>query len=112
MDSLSFEVEPLDINIAKVQFNMIKNLNTDNINFPISESFENHDPTLKISEVKVVCKKEENYILDVEVSDSKKDKKYFYTLKSGTKEEITEYLNNKIFLFGIKELVLEINEET
>lgn len=114
MDDLDFQVEPLDINIAKMQFNMVQNFASDNINFPLSERFENHDPTLKISEVSVECKKEEkdNFILEVEVSDSKKDKKYFYTLKSGNKQEISDFLNDRNFLFSIKELVLTINEET
>ena len=113
MVDLSFEVDPLDINIAKVQFNLIKTFSSDNLELPVSEKFENNDPTLKISEVNVCCNEdksaENNLILDAEVID-KTEKKYVYTLKTGNKSDIAAYLDNKEFLFAIKELVLTINK--
>lgn len=114
MADLSFEIEPLDINIAKIQFELIKFFDSKDQKYPISKMYENKDSTLKISELNVLCyknnEKSDKLNLDVEVWDVKKEKKYIYTLKSGTRQDIADYVKEKVFLFAIKELVLKIDE--
>jgi len=111
---VAFEIDPLDINLAKIQFALINDFQSKDLKLPLDKQFENHDPTLKIDTVKLHCfyKEEHEINLEVEVVDIKKDKKYFYTLKTGDKNTILEYLQTQTFLFAIKELVLEISKNS
>ena len=112
MSDLSFQVNPLDINIAKIQFNLIKKFEATNVEFPVKEEFESKDPTLNISNVIVTCEKisENNINLDMTVWDKNKEKEYKYTYKSGTQEQIDEAIKDKTFFMACKELVLKIDE--
>lgn len=109
---VEFEINPLDINLAKIQFGLINDFSAEVINLPIEKSFENHDYMLKFENLTVRCFFDENKKINLEVEVGGKDKKYFYTLKKGKKAEIYEYLQTQTFLFAIKELVQEISKNS
>lgn len=107
-NSTLFEVNPLDVNLAKIQMNLIKRCEREvpeNGDFaPVVESFKSLDPTIDLSEIIVKCQydknnsglKDVNRVLTANISmrnGKTKDISFF----SGTKKELLEYLNEKDF---------------
>ena len=90
----NFEINPLDINIAKIQFNLINKIKNDDIISDIVEVFESKDPRLDLSEIKVICTKD--FILKAEFLYKNISAKSV-NLFSGTKEQLLTYLSGKDF---------------
>lgn len=115
----NFEVNPLDVNLAKIQFNLTKRLE---LEIPphgdfaqVVESYISKDPTLKISAIEVICKKsnidspkQKLRTLQLKVTDKTKNS-YIYEIASGEKKDILEAINNTTFFETCKTLILDIN---
>lgn len=113
----SFEVNPLDVNIAKIQFNLINRLEREIPEFgdfaSVVENYESKDPTLNISTVKVLCKKFNDKIrsLELHVQDRARINEYNYIITQGEKAEILKAVNDKNFFEECKSVVLKIDSE-
>ncbi|MBR5303905.1 MAG: hypothetical protein IKU37_03660 [Candidatus Gastranaerophilales bacterium] len=105
---VSFEVNPLDINLAKIQMNLSERCEREvpeNGDFAtILERFKSLDPTIDLSEIIISCKydknnpgiKNVNRILSAKIFKQNgqiKDVQLF----NGTKKELLEYLNTYEF---------------
>lgn len=103
-----FEVNPLDVNLARIQMNLSKRCEREvpeNGDFAtILESFKSLDPTINLSEIIISCKydknnpgiKNANRILSAKIFKQNgqiKDVQLF----NGTKKELLEYLNTNEF---------------
>jgi hypothetical protein len=116
-NNIKFEINPLDINIAKIQHNLILRCPleiSDNNEFTqIEETYKSLDPTLDLSEIKVICEYNKNdstaqknkCILYLTISKKGKND-LSLELFNGTKQELMEYLNRKDFFAVIKSNVL------
>jgi len=117
----SFQVLPLDINIAKMQFNMLKRYEDElpeNNNFPpIIEVYKNEDTRVDFSEINITCKGKETdktrKEITITISHKKNDIQAFKKIFEGNKKEIMEYLNdkNKPFFTTVKSTVLDFSEK-
>ena len=101
----SFEVNPLDINLAKIQMNLIsraeREIPKDGDFAPIYEEFCSKDPTLDLSTIKVVCRhqkgsEKKNNIRYIEAISKNRamTKEKSKVLCKGTKEDILKYLKD------------------
>lgn len=111
-----FEVNPLDVNIAKMQYNLLSRLEREmpeNGDFaPVIEQYFSKDPTLNLSEIKVTCSnvkdksaKNTTRALEVLCSDKSGSKEIKKLLAKGSKKDILEYLNTTDFFAAIKNTV-------
>jgi hypothetical protein len=98
---MNFEINPLDINIAKIQFNLINKLNNSNENSYIIETFENKDPRLDLAIIKIICTN--NTVLKAEFS-YKNNESHNIELFNGSKEKLLEYLQGKAFFDTCKNI--------
>lgn len=113
-----FDVLPLDINIAKMQFNLLNHLEREIVksdtNEPIVESYKNKDKRVCLGEIKVSCKYLDNNLYEIvmiiydNTGRTCCEDKFF----CGTKEELIEYLkdSDKQFFHKVKELALSVSE--
>ncbi len=112
----AFEVEPLDVNLAKMQFNLTKRLEREIPDFgdfaPVVEAYESKDPTLNISTVKLLCKKLDNKLrsLELYVQDRARVNEYNYVIAQGEKDEILSSVNKNSFFEICKNVINNINE--
>ena len=117
----SFEVNPLDINLAKIQMKFQKEFERiipEHGDFtPIIERYISKDPTLNISEIELLCKKSNQEspkqklrTLEINVSDRAGLNKYNYVIVQGEKKDIIEAVLNNKFLETCKSVVLSVNE--
>ena len=111
-----FEVNPLDINIAKMQFNL---KNRCDIEVPevgifnvVEEIYESKDPTLDLSTIRIIYKNKlkdtnvkERYLVLVIHNSSKTVKKEKVLIK-GSKNEINSYINSQKFFKDVKHNLL------
>lgn len=107
-NNIGFEINPLDINLAKIQMNLAKRCEREvpeNGDFaPVFESFKNQDPTINLSEIIITCKhnknnpgtKNINRILLAKIAKKDNGIKNMQ-LFDGTKKELLEYLNTQEF---------------
>lgn len=113
----SFEVNPLDVNLAKIQFNLTKRLEREIPEFgdfaPVVENYESKDPTLNISTVKVLCKKFSDKVrsLELYVQDRARVNEYNYIISQGEKDQILKAVNGNNFFEECKSVVLKIDSE-
>jgi len=115
-NSEEFEVNPLDINIAKIQFNL---KNRCDIEVPdmgifnvVEEIYESKDPTLDLSNIRIIYKNKvkdasskERYLVLV-VQNSSKTVQKEKILIEGSKSEINNYINTTKFFRDIKHILL------
>ena len=101
---IDFDVDPLDIRLAKIQYQLIKKINLNNI---ITEMFENQNPMLNLSLIEIVYNSQK---LEIIVHNKTKTNKYKHTLISGSKVEIVEYLNSKKFFINCKNFIQSISQ--
>ena len=112
----AFEVEPLDVNLAKMQFNLTKRLEREIPDFgdfaPVAEAYESKDPALNISTVKILCKKLDNKLrsLELYVQDRARVNEYNYVIAQGEKDEILSSVNKNSFFEICKNVINNINE--
>ena len=112
----AFEVEPLDVNLAKMQFNLTKRLEREIPDFgdfaPVVEAYESKDPTLNISTVKLLCKKFDDKLrsLELYVQDRARVNEYNYIIAQGEKKEILSSVNENSFFEVCKNVINHINE--
>ncbi len=118
---VKFEVEPLDVNLAKLQFNLTKRVEREVYEHgdfaPLVEKFESKDPTLDISTIKVVIRKSDNdspkkklRVIELHVNDKAGLNDYVYTLKEGEKKDIVEAVNKRAFFFTCKSVAMSVSE--
>jgi len=106
--NVEFKINPLDINLAKIQYNLLSRCEMEvpeNGDFaPIVEVFKSLDPTIDLSEIKVTCKydindsgiKNTNRILNAVIRKIGKEDNSIELFK-GSKKELIEYLKKKDF---------------
>lgn len=116
-----FEVNPLDVNLAKIQFNLTKRLEREipeHGDFAqIVERYISKDPTLNISTIEVLCKKSNIEskkdmlrTLVLNISDKANINTYSCELLNGEKSEIIKAVNDKNFFETCKAIVLEVEK--
>lgn len=110
-DKPDFEVNPLDINIARIQMDLLSRLEREvpeNGDFaPVYEEYQSKSPILDLGSLKVVCKyvkddspKKETRSLEAIRTEKGNNKESSIVLKKGTKQEILEYLHNNVQYFN------------
>ena len=115
--NLNFEVTPLDINIVKIQVELIKEL--DGIqnraeDFRFEHRFESLNPTLDLSDLEIFCyhntnsSASEKHVLEVNAFSKKRDKKSYKTERFDSFEELYEAIDDKSFLSFCKKVVFSI----
>lgn len=111
----NFEINPLDVNIVRMQHNLLKRLEKEmpeNGDFaPVFEEYQSKDPTLDLSEVRVVCKyvkddspKKDTRMVEITCKDKSKCNERTKTLIQGTKKDIMEYLKGAEYFNTCKKL--------
>ena len=110
MKNVSFGIKPLDINITKMQFRLIQTLESDNVEFPITDEIEVKDPALNVSSVKLICDSlNKNDIgVDITIVDNYGNG-YPFTFAKGKKHTIFQIINSKEFFIYCKEMVLKVD---
>ena len=113
-----FEINPLDINLAKMEMNLIKRCEMEvpeNGDFAsVVESFKSLDPTLDLSNIVAECKydknnsgiKNSNRILQVKISKKNQNDTVLILFK-GAKKDLLEYLSSKEFFANCKAASVE-----
>lgn len=117
----SFELDPLDINLAKIQSNMTKRLEREMAEYgdfaPVVERYESKNPEMNISTVKISCEHDPKSVtkklrkLNLSVTDKARINEYQCTLKKGYKSDLLEYVNDEEFFSSAKKIVQLINDE-
>ncbi len=120
-NTIKFEVQPIDVNIALMQFNLQKrclNEVPEHGSFaPVIEEYTNKDYRVNINRIKTVCcsnsEDKNKRDLVVSIDNPARTKEYSCLLFSGTKQEILEYLKNQdnILFSSIKQMVDLVSEE-
>ena len=117
---ITFGVRPLDINIAKVQYNLIGRLGREvaecgDFN-PVIEKFSLKSPRMRVGEVQITClpskESETNVgrILKLTVFDrSNPQNNLMSELFSGNKQEIINAVKDKSFFEKIKSVILDFD---
>ena len=108
MENIQFEAKPLDVNIAKMQYNLLLRCEkevSDNGDFAlIKESYNNSDSRVNLSKIEAFCKYDKdnsanennNRILFAVISKpNSKDK--IIELYKGNKKGLLEYLKKRDF---------------
>ncbi len=114
---ISFCINPLDINLAKMQFNILKRYENEVLSFgdfsPLVEEYLSKDPTLDVSLIKVICRYSTDNIrvLELLLDNKTQIKKVNYVLCEGTKEEIFRYLQKTDFVSDIKKIIFHNSKE-
>ena len=117
----TFEVKPLDINIAKAQYNLIERLEREVPEYgdfaPVIEKFTLKSPRMEVGDVQITCsnvkESETNLerVLKLTVSAGKNPKNGIgVKLASGKKTEILDIVKDKAFFEKVKSIVLNIDE--
>lgn len=114
---ISFCINPLDINLAKMQFNILKRYENEVLsvgNFsPLVEEYLSKDPTLDISLIKVICRysTEKIRVLELLIDNKTQIRQECHILCEGTKEDIFSYLQKTDFVIDIKKFIFHNNKE-
>ena len=115
----SFQVNPLDINLAKMQYNLISRLEREvpeNRDFaPVIEQYCSKDPTLNLDSVKVVCRhfqddspKSDTRCLEVCCVNKGHTAQKTQQLCKGKKSEIRAYVKQPDFFESCKSMAKKI----
>ncbi len=117
----SFELDPLDINLAKIQSNMTKRLEREMAEYgdfaPVVEKYESKNPEMNISTIKISCEHDPKSVskklrrINLSVMDKARINEYQCTLKKGYKSELLEYVNDEDFFGSAKKVVQLINDK-
>ena len=118
---VAFEVNPLDVNLTKIQFNLLKRLEREMPEYgdfaPVVEKYESKDPTKNISTVKVVCEHVKDASdkttrkITLYVCDKMSINEYSCKLAEGKKADIISAVDKNKFFNICKEVVLNVNEK-
>ncbi len=110
MQKTTFQVNPLDLNIAKIQFNLIQKSEniTSNSESSISENYQHNGPTLNLFELQVTLNTftDNNANLIVDAVDKQKKSKNI-VLMQGKKEDVFKYLKSTKFFENCKTFIKE-----
>lgn len=110
----SFEVNPLDVNLVKMQFNLTKRIEReipqDGDFAPVFETFESKSPILDLSDVKISCKHKKDIgsstrIVELLSKNRAKTKEQAFILFEGTKKELIDYINQTTFFEDCKKTI-------
>ena len=101
---IDFDIDPLDIGLAKIQYQLIKK---NNLNSTITETFENQNPMLDLSLIEIIYDSQK---LEIIVHNKTKTNQYKHTLINGSKLEIVEYLSSKKFFINCKNFIYSISK--
>ena len=118
---VKFELNPLDVGIAEIQFKLkstLEKLVPENGDFSqITEKFISKSPDLNISEIKVLCSyikdnspKKNKRNIELHITDKAGLNTYRFILAQGDKKDIIETVNNKKFFETCKKTALYINK--
>lgn len=116
----SFEINPLDINLSKIQENLTKRLEREMCEYgdfaPVVERYESENPLREFSTIKISCDHDRESIsktvrnLNLSVKDKVSGDEYVCTLKKGFKHDIEKYVANREFFDTTKKVILMIDE--
>jgi len=117
----TFQILPLDVNLAKIQFSLQKRLSMEVPEngdfFPVIEKYSNEDSRLNISDLKIICKSSETdkdtRKLMAEIVNMARTKNYSYELFTGNKKGLLDYINScdNRFFETTKEFVNFVSEQ-
>ena len=118
---VGFEINPLDVGIARIQFNLQKNLERlipEHGDFsPIVEKFISKDPDIDISEIKVMCRflnvdapKKNLRNIELYITDKAGINTYRFIVAQGEKKDMLDAINNKHFFEVCKSVALCVDE--
>ncbi len=106
-----FEINPLDIELAKIQMNLIIKLQQTNDIGLITEEFINNDRTLNISKVLIKYYELSSLsILELIILDNN-NKEYLFNLKENSRIDILKQIKNKIFFDFCKDNIQKVSNE-
>lgn len=117
----SFEINPLDINLAKMQESLTKRLEREMYEYgdfaPVVERYESENPLREFSTIKISCNHDRDSLsktvrnLDLSVKDKVSGDEYICTLKKGYKKDIEKYVSSEEFFDTAKKVILMVNDE-
>ena len=112
MNNISFEINPLDINIAQIQHKLISKFNVEILRVekfePVVEVYESKDPTLDLSDISVSCRQcNDNVEIVINLFNKNKTKSYEQIIFRSTKQAVFEYLNSAKYFTDVKSFVYE-----
>lgn len=118
--SAAFDIDPLDLALAQIQFNLLTKLEREvpeEGDFSmVIEKYDSEDPTLKVGNLKIVCKhnakssSNNSRSLEIIVADKKGKDNYRYTLGEGNKSEILGLVQSKSFVWTSKSVVNNVDK--
>lgn len=109
----SFEVQPLDVNIVTIQFNLLKRLK---VKVPsdgesISEQYNSKNPVSDLGDLVVTFRCVENQaILDVLCTNKVTKEEFKLELSKGGIQEVIKYLDTTVFFEDVKAFAKKIDE--
>lgn len=109
MNNISFEINPLDINIAKIQHKLISKFNVEKFE-QLVETFESKDPTIDLSSISLLCRCCDNtdFIeVVVKLLNKNKTQNYEQVVFRSNKQAVFEYLNTTKYFTDVKSFVYE-----
>lgn len=118
---VNFEINPLDVGIAKIQHNLQKNLERlipEHGDFaPVVENYISKDPDIDISEIKVMCRflnvnapKKNKRNMELYVTDKARINTYRFVMAQGDKKDMLNVINSKQFFDVCKSVVMCVDE--
>ena len=115
IEQCEFKIDPLDINIAKIQFNLQKRLpaeisEADNYS-TIIEKYVSKDPTLNIKSIEIKCNKSDvknSNTLEIIILNKNKNE-YKCIIAKGDKKNINSIIKEKDFFRLCKTIALYVN---
>ncbi len=118
----SFEVDPLDVNIAKIQFNLLNRLEREVPEYgcfaPVIEKYTSKNPDLNIGDIIVKCSHVKDSLskldrtLDLTVVDRfNPNKQMNLNIAKGTKKDVMESVKQREFFAICKNAALNFNEQ-
>ncbi len=117
----SFEINPLDLNLTKIQENLTKRLEREMPEYgdfaPVVERYESENPLREFSTIKISCNHDRESLsktvrnLDLSVKDKVSGDEYLCTLKKGFKKDIEKYVKDNEFFETSKKVILLVNEQ-
>ncbi len=109
---IEFEIKPLDINLAKIEMQLIDELKNidENKNIKITRNYKNPDISLDLDEIIINCEQRKNIILEA-IFKFKNSNPKNILLFDGSKKIFFEYLYKKNFFITCKKEALKLNED-
>ena len=115
VQNMKFEIDPLDINLVKIQQEFQKKVeqipNYGNFT-PLIGLCESKDPTRNISKIIITCKNLEDETnklrtLELRINNKQNLDETIFTLAKGNKQEIIDIINDKKFFEICKSLIIK-----